>query len=280
MNIVNTKVNNLNKKICLLADIHFNIKYNTKIFDRIIKNININKPDYICIVGDILDNSIVEEYDNMYLLYNFINELSKISKVIITLGNHDITHIHNKKKYGYRYPSIFVKTIRNMDNVIFLDNEKYVDDNICFIGYNESYDLYYNEEGLEKESIKELNSLLDDLDDSKYNVLLSHNPLYVSKAYVYNNVNNYSKLNLILSGHTHNGLLPSFIKTNTLLISPQKHFLIHTGRGYYRNNKVDVVVTGGVIKFSYGSGIFRYFNFLYSISLDYISGLTGNNFKK
>ena len=272
MKIVNTNVSNLNKRICLLADIHFNIKYDTKVFDKIIKNISINKPDYICLVGDILDNSIVETYDDVKNLYDFINDLSKIGKVIISLGNHDITYIHNRKKHEYRYPSKYVLNIKKMNNVVFLDNEKYIDNDICFIGYSASFDTYYKEDGLESNVIDELNKILVNIDNTKFNILLSHNPLYVSKDTVYKNVNNYSKLNLILSGHTHNGILPLFTNKNTVLVSPQKRLFIPKGRGIFKNDNVLTIVTGGVIKLSYCSGIFRYFNFLFPVSIDYING--------
>ena len=110
-----------------------------------------------------------------------------------------------------------------------------------------------------------------DIDDKNYNILLSHNPLYVSKEKVYKNVKGYSKLNLILSGHTHNGLLPTFIKTNTVFISPNKRFFVPRARGSFKNDKVDIVITGGVVKLSYVSGIFRFFNFLFPINIDYIN---------
>lgn len=271
MKIVNTSIVNLDKKICLLGDIHFNLKYNTKILDKIIKNVKINKPDYICLVGDVIDNSIVETYD-ISKLYDFINDLSKIGKVIISLGNHDITYIHNRKKHEYRYPNKYVLNIKKMNNVVFLDNEKYIDNDICFIGYSASFDTYYKEDGLESSVIDELNKILVDIDNTKFNILLSHNPLYVSKDTVYKNVNNYSKLNLILSGHTHNGILPLFTNKNKVFISPQKRLFVSDGRGVFNKGDVLIIVTGGVVKLSYCSNLFRYFNFLFPISIDYING--------
>ena len=270
MVVTNTNVVGLNKKICLFADIHFNVKYNTKKFDKIIENVIANKPDYICIVGDILDSSELENLKDINKLYSFIARLASISKVIISLGNHDITVIKKRRHCGYRYPSEFVNNIKKINNVIFLDNEMYIDNSICFIGYTESLDLTYNDKGPSDIAISELNALLNDLDETKFNVMLSHNPLHVSKDIMYKSVKNYSKLNLILSGHTHNGLLPTFIKTNTVLISPNKRFFVHRARGHFKNKVVDVIVTGGVVKFSYGSGFFRFFNFLFPIDIDYI----------
>ena len=271
MKIVNTKIDGLNKSICLFGDIHFSVKYNTKRFDKILDSVRMNKPDYICITGDIIDSSEVDSIKDIDKLYNFIRELGEISKVIISLGNHEVMLIKKRRKREYRYPTKFVDNLKKINNVIFLDNDKYVDDNICFIGYTETFSLSFIETGMEDTVINELSELLKDIDNKKYNILLSHNPLYVSKEKVYKNVKGYSKLKLILSGHTHNGLLPTFIKTNTALISPNKRFFVPRARGQFKNGNVDVVITGGVVKLSYVSRIFRYFNFLFPINIDYIN---------
>ena len=53
------KVNNkLNKKIALFADIHYSDIFNLKVFDKIIVNLKDNKPDFICIPGDLIDDAV------------------------------------------------------------------------------------------------------------------------------------------------------------------------------------------------------------------------------
>ncbi len=44
-------------KIALLSDIHYSPNYNLKIFEKLTTQIKNNIPNYICILGDILDNS-------------------------------------------------------------------------------------------------------------------------------------------------------------------------------------------------------------------------------
>jgi len=48
--------NKYNKTIALFADIHYSKKYPLKNLKKIIENIKFNKPDYICIPGDIIDD--------------------------------------------------------------------------------------------------------------------------------------------------------------------------------------------------------------------------------
>ena len=276
MKAINTILNsNINTKICLIADIHFSYKFKKNIFQKIIDNITKNNPDYICIAGDIIDYAEMENMENIDELYNFFKELGKIAKTFIVLGNHDITS--NKinrnniiSKYIYKYPNSFVKNIKKIKNVTLLANEIYEDKNIRFIGYEESYNAHYDKENGYKLAIKETNELISNINSKKYNVLLSHNPLYLTDKKVYNNINNFNKLNLILAGHTHNGMLPNFIKTNNLLISPSKEWFVKDGRGHIIKDGVDIIVTGGVTKLSERSGIFSTFNFVYDMNIDYI----------
>ena len=276
MKTINTILNsNLNTKICLIADIHFSYKFKSNIFQKIINNISKNKPDYICIAGDIIDYTEIENIENINELYNFFKELGKISKTIIVLGNHDITSVKRDKngtisKYINKYPNSLVKNIKKIKNVTLLVNEIYEDKDIRFIGYEESYEAHYDKKNGHKIAINEINQLISKIDNKKFNVLLSHNPLYLTNKIVYKNINNFKKLNLILSGHTHNGMLPNFIKTNTLLISPTKKWFVKDGRGHIVKDGVDIIVTGGVTKLSERSKIFSMFNFVYDINVDYI----------
>jgi len=260
---------NVNINICLIADIHFSEKYNIKLFDKIISNIKTHKPNYICVLGDTLDRSDVEDYQYINILYDFFNELSKMSKVIISLGNHDVV-IRKNKKHIYRYPSKFINNLKSINNIIVLDNEIFEDNDIRFIGYTQGFESLHIEDGFENDIINEVSKLTNNIDNRKYNILLSHNPLYLSKDEVYNNINNFDKINLVLSGHTHNGMLPNIIKTNNLLISPNKIWFTKNGRGHYKKNKTDFIVTGGVVKLSKAAKIFHIFNALFSPNIDYI----------
>ena len=275
MNIINTTIKSkYNANICLIADIHYSYKFNKNIFPKILDNVKSNNPGYICIVGDIIDYTEIEDKNDINELYDFIKSLANITKVIIALGNHDITSIKKDKKalakHIYKYPDLFVKNIKKIKNVIFLSNETYIDNDIRFIGYEESYEAHYDKVNGTRIFIKEINDLLKGIDNKKYNILLSHDPLNLTNKEVIDNIKNYKKLNLIISGHTHNGMLPSFMKTNNLLISPTKKWLVKNGRGHMIRDNVDIIVTGGVTKLSERAKIFSLFNFVYDINIDYI----------
>ena len=253
-------------KICLLSDIHYSRSLKINKLKKILNNIRSEKPDYVCITGDIIDYVEVSFDEYVKYLYAFIKELGNISKVIISLGNHDITTYKNK----YLYPYLFLENLKHMKNVIVLDNDSYVDKKIRFIGYTQSYDTLDDENKYNIDISKEVSKLTSNL-DNKYNIILSHNPLYISKEEVFNNIVNNDKINLILSGHTHNGMLPNFIKTNNLLITPNKKFFYKNGRGYLKVGKCKVIISGGITKLSRKASVLRYFNFLYQMNIEYIN---------
>ena len=119
-----------NKKIALFADIHFYKKYNKKIFEKILNSLNKNRPDYICIPGDIIDDSSALNSVNIELLINFIKELGRIAQTILSYGNHDELVRKNDNIKGI---NCFFNKLNELNNVYFLDNNNIVIDNINFI---------------------------------------------------------------------------------------------------------------------------------------------------
>ena len=132
---------NINTKIVHISDIHFAHKYNIKRLEMIKNKIKQIKPNYICITGDLIDLYDVVEDTNYPELKEFINDLSEIGKVIISVGNHEyIKMIENG--YSNTENIEWLKQLKSK-NIIILDNEIYEENNISFIGYNPDYEYYY-----------------------------------------------------------------------------------------------------------------------------------------
>lgn len=266
VNTINTNIiDNINTKICVISDIHFYLDYDIKIFNMIIDNINMNKPDYICIPGDLVDEAGLED-SKVEPFYNFLHTLGLKYKVVVTMGNHDIS-IKSKRKDN----SVFFNHLKNMKEIHFLDNEIYIDNNIRFIGCHNNLDAANREYGYNKEVIDDMNKLLTGIDTKYYNVLVAHNPLYLSKKEVYSHITNWSNLNLIVSGHTHGGLVNSNIKGNRGIITPSKHPFKNNIRGHFIKDGVHFVISNGIIKLSHTAGIFHRFNYMFPIDIDYIN---------
>lgn len=122
------------KKIAHLADIHIrkSLERHTEyrlVFNELYKSLKKEKPDRIVVVGDIYDNFIDLEGEALILVADFLNNLSTISKVIVTVGNHDI-----RKKHRTRINTIeTVSTLIKNNNIIYYNSTGfYEDDNIIW----------------------------------------------------------------------------------------------------------------------------------------------------
>lgn len=251
-----------NKKIALFADIHYSQNYSSNIFQKIIKNIKDNKPDYICIPGDIIDDASIIESKEINYLIDFIKELSKISKVILSFGNHDQVIIKGHKAY-YKDTTKFFKKLNKIDNVYFLDNQNITIDDINFVGYHKEHSLFKKYENLDM--TEDLKNITDKLIKNKYNILLSHSPI---------NILNYNlNFDLILSGHMHNGLvLPIFKNGVNGVVGPYSTFFPKECRGIIKKDKTTLIINGGIIKISNSASfILKPLNHLYKKHIDYIN---------
>lgn len=253
--------------IVLIADIHFSRYFNINKFNIVKDKIKLLKPDYICISGDIIDlYDILEDKHLLDILTSFLVDLTKISKVFIALGNHDI---NNNKDL------LYFKDLVKIDNLYLLNNSYYIDDYVVINGYNPSYEYYYNKYNREDYSLM-YKDLLDNklyFNDKLYNISLIHSPNCLLDNKIKTYLNN--KCNLVLCGHMHNGLVFRFIdkiiKNNYGFISPAKRLFPKLARGYKKIDNIDLIITGGITKLSNSSGhILRIFDRMYPISVNNI----------
>lgn len=124
-------------RIAHLADVH--IRNNERheeyreVFSKIYKKLKELKPDRILIVGDLFENFIEISNEAKILGGEFLNNLSKISEVIITRGNHDL-----RKKNLNRIDSIKV-VVELIDNpkITYYDvTGIYKDGNFSWVVYD------------------------------------------------------------------------------------------------------------------------------------------------
>lgn len=251
--ITNYKIKSkVNKTIVLISDIHYYSRKDLNKLENIYNKINELKPNYICIAGDFIDEANILDED---LFVFFLKKLAKICKVVITLGNHDIT-VKDKDK-GYVYNDKLFTKIRSIRNLYLLDNETKVIDDICFIGLNLGFKYYYdNDNGENSKDFLEAYHLLKKINNKKYNVLLCHSPLVITEDNV---IKALKDINLVLCGHTHGGLTPNFLQRylkNRIFISPdKKKFFVNNGYGYLPLNNLDIIISSGITKLSHASKI-------------------------
>lgn len=261
-------------KIVHISDIHFAHNYKIKRLEIIKKKIEKIKPNYICITGDLIDIYDVVNDTNFTDFTNWLNELSKIAKLIISIGNHEYVKIKNNC-YGKTSDIEWVKKLKN-DNIIVLDNEVYNDLSITFIGYNPEYEYYYKY--LEKDPLSNNNEIskLINKAKEKYIILLLHTPMLILYNDNYKNIRDFNKIDLVLCGHTHGGLIPSFVPGNFGIISPSRELFPKKVRGIFYLENCRVIISSGVMKLSRKSKL-TYLNDIYGSNIIEINIENGIN---
>lgn len=274
-------------KIMFLSDIHYSKEFNIELQNNIITNIKKINPNYICITGDLLDNAqVLDNNDQTMKFLIFLKSLSKITNVFIVFGNHDLENVKNPSNNFDKYIKKWKELLKGLKNVYLLDNEKYSDDNVNIIGINlpPSYYHDYPNENVDI-VIKEINKQNYTL-DNKYNILLIHSPRRILTKKAINNIDILKNIDLILSGHMHDGVVPKFLKkfpTSIGFISPHKKLFPKYARGLTKkkidNNICNLLVTGGVTKISPAlPWYFQKLKCLYNNEIEYIE-ISGNNEK-
>ncbi len=192
---------NVDTKIVLISDIHYSGKKEIHHLNKILNIISKLKPNFICIPGDLTDTSDID--DENYLI-DWLKELSQISKVIISIGNHEF--YVNKKEKSFGLNEKLYNKLSKINNLTVLDNKNIVINGINFIGLTLPIDHYINEQ----ENSTNFNKYIKKIKTTKdtYNVLLCHSPINICKEEFIKNLD----IDLVLCGHMHGGAVPMFLR--------------------------------------------------------------------
>lgn len=210
-------------KIIHISDIHYGRITTTKMIKKIIKEVNLIKPDIIVITGDLIDkDATLTEKDISFLKDSLAKLESKYGKYSI-YGNHDITYSREKIEEIYKY-SNFKLLVNDYDIIYGKKNEA------LFIGGLDS--LLEGEQNIEKTM-----SYFNDHEDILYKILLVHEPDSTD-----NILEKYPNTNLILAGHSHNGQVRLPLIGAIYTPSGSKKYYDN----YYKINETDLYISSGI----------------------------------
>ena len=209
-------------KIVHFSDLHYLRVVNKDMLNDVVNEINLINPDIVFFTGDLIDKdySITDkDTDNLIELLSLIN--SKYGKYAV-IGNHDYVKDNDVISNIYSN-SGFSLLVNNYDVIYGNGNDK------LFIGGVDTYS--YNESDIDK-----VMDYFKDNDDISYKIILVHEPDYID------NILNKYNVNLVLSGHSHNGQINiPYVKTLCLPYGSKKYY-----DNYYRVNNPDLYVSSGI----------------------------------
>lgn len=228
--VVNKSVNGMDSlKVVLVADTHFGYSVGTRHAERLVKKINAQKPDLVCIAGDIFDN----EYDavqNPDRLKEILKSIRSKYGTYACWGNHDLnepilagfTFGGNHKEQDDPRMENFLKDcgIRLLnDESVLIDNRFYI------VGRNDADRAEKISNGRKTPS-----ELTEELDKEKPILFIDHQPKELSEAAE-------AGADLDLCGHTHDGQM--FPGNLTI------HLFWENPCGYLQKGSMHNIVTSG-----------------------------------
>lgn len=248
--VVNKEIDNI--KLLSISDIH----YNKKILSDLLLKMHEISPDYICIVGDLLDKT----NDDLRDMIIWLKEVSDSFKVIISLGNHDMVRYDKGNEYPWSTSinSNFFKIVDKISNVVYLRDvfESYSDGKVTFSALNMDSFWYENKDN--REAKVEFYRVLSEIDTSNLersslNILLSHSPnrLIDNNEIIANKFEVLKYYDLILSGHNHGGLTPKILRpimNHTGFVGPHNKILQKSSYGTWTKENTSLLISDGITK--------------------------------
>ena len=169
-------------RIVEIADSHLGITLDGERFSEQMERVAETNPDLVVIVGDFVDDD--SEYKDMVVACEALGRLKTTYGVYFVYGNHDDGY------FNYRdFTSAQLREHLAKNNVIILEDQSVlIDDSFYLIGRKDR----------SMAGRMDMQSLVESVDLSKYTIVLDHQPNdYAAQAQ--------SKVDLVLSGHTHGG---------------------------------------------------------------------------
>jgi len=209
-------------KVIHFSDLHYLRVTNKETLKNIVEEINLINPDIVFFTGDLIDKDFnLTNKEKNILIEHLKNINSKYGKYSI-IGNHDIVKEENELKNIFE-ESNFTLLQNSYDVIYGNENDK------LFIGGTDTYSYG-------KANINKVMKYFQDNDDIQYKIILTHEPDYTDII-----LSNYD-IDLILSGHSHNGQINiPFIKNIFLPFGSKKYY-----ENYYKVNNTDLYISSGI----------------------------------
>ena len=260
-------------KFFLISDIHFTPQISSDLLDTVLARAEKQHPNYIVIPGDSINSlDCITKSGDMKRFSAFFIRLSQIAPVIVSLGNHDFYRaskdpggIFSKKRQWYpEYPTLLIDALNKIENVHVLDNAVFEDKNAYFFGFtqtpeyfqfdrdeNHSASLFHpghEDKNIMLYDLHELNhKLIQDLPKNKAKIAVIHSPVFVEDPEIASYL---SEFDFIISGHTHNGVVPpvihDFWRNDRGFVAPGKGLFPHHARSRITSNDQKSIICGAI----------------------------------
>lgn len=219
-------------RIAFLTDLHSSQFGENN--EQLLLELNQQTPDCVVIGGDLF---VANPGQEVKTAANLVNSLCEKYPVYYGLGNHE----HRTKLYPNIYGTMWEQYISLLsDHVQFLVNEKqYLERDgarIALYGLDLAAE-YYRRFTLQPMEEDYLHSILGDVNEEEYSIMIGHNPDYFPRYAQWG-------ADLVLAGHIHGGLVRLPIIGG--LLSPMVRFFPKYDKGRYHIGQSEMILSGGL----------------------------------
>lgn len=199
---------------------------------RLIAKIEAQNPDVIFLVGDMIECD--SDKDDVQRLLSFIEALVPVAPVYFSPGNHELEYIETD--------DTLLEQVVGAGAVVV--NDSYVDVEIAGqtlrIGGTMGHGFPFGRTKEEFEASPEYVFLSDFENTDEPKICLAHMP----DTFIFNGAYNYWDVDLVLSGHTHGGLIR--IPFAGGLYAPMQEWFPEYDRGYFLlGGRIQMIITSG-----------------------------------
>ena len=188
-----------NMRFCLLSDLHEQSFGKDKSNEKLINEIDRQKPDAIVVAGDLLTAHHNPGKQSTEVPVKLLGKLSGRYPVYIANGNHEYKLMACPEYFGSFYAN-YEKELSDIGVSILHNESVYLKEyNIKITGLELEYD-YFKKFKKYPLQMEHLSKLIDKPDENKFNLLIAHNPQYFDE---------YARwgADLTVSGHVHGGIM-------------------------------------------------------------------------
>lgn len=214
INFNKNNIENKDLKIVAISDVHLGALIGKSKLKEYVEMINAQKPDIVLIAGDLVDRLL--KPINEQNLHEELRQIKAPMGVFAVFGNHEY--------YGGDYGKdrkLLMDFYRKSNITLLRDSVAMIDSTIYIVGRDDH----------SNHQRKQLSALTKNLDNSKFIILLDHQPWELQEA-------EQCKVDLQLSGHTHAGqLFPGNLLIKNMYENPH---------GYSRRGNTQYYVSSGL----------------------------------
>lgn len=209
-------------KIVHFSDLHYKRIVDKNMVKKIVDEINLINPDIVFFTGDLIDKDFKVNDNDISDLTNLLDSInSKYGKYTI-IGNHD--YVQDEDVINNIYENSNFIILQNSSDIIYSRNNQKL-----FIGGLDTFSY-------DKSDINETMKYFNDNKEDIYKIILVHEPDYTDTI-----LEDYD-VNLILSGHSHNGQINiPFVKEFILPYGSKKYY-----KNYYNVKDTPLYISSGI----------------------------------